>query len=42
NADVVLSLAGLVYRVPPVPLPNTVVKPIHADDIWVETPWESR
>jgi len=42
NADVVLALVGLVYRVPTVPLPNTVVKPIHANDTWVETPWESR
>jgi hypothetical protein len=27
---------------PPVPIPNTAVKPFSADDTWGETPWESR
>jgi hypothetical protein len=26
----------------PVPIPNTEVKLLSADDTWVETPWESR
>jgi hypothetical protein len=28
--------------VPPVPIPNTEVKPSSADGTWVERPWESR
>ena len=30
------------YRVPPVPIPNTVVKPIYAESTWMETSWEDR
>ena len=29
-------------RVPPVPIPNTEVKPQHADGTWLETARESR
>ena len=28
--------------VPPVPIPNTVVKHAEADGTWLETAWESR
>ena len=28
--------------VPPVPIPNTVVKHIHAEGTWLETAWEDR
>ena len=28
--------------VPPVPIPNTVVKAVCADDTWGATPWENR
>ena len=28
--------------VPPVPIPNTAVKPASADGTWGESPWESR
>ena len=28
--------------VPPVPIPNTEVKPFSADGTWLETIWESR
>ena len=28
--------------VPPVPIPNTEVKPASADGTWGATPWESR
>ncbi|MDF2570879.1 MAG: hypothetical protein K0R55_2483, partial [Sporomusa sp.] len=28
--------------VPPVPIPNTVVKPIYAEGTWLETAWEIR
>ena len=34
--------SGDSYRDPPVPIPNTVVKPINAKSTWVETPWEDR
>ena len=27
---------------PPVPIPNTVVKPINAEGTWLETAWEIR
>ena len=27
---------------PPVPIPNTEVKPYSADGTWLETTWESR
>ena len=30
------------YVVPPVPIPNTVVKHINADGTWLATAWESR
>ena len=30
------------WRVPPVPIPNTEVKPPHADGTWLETARESR
>ena len=30
------------YVVPPVPIPNTVVKHIHAEGTWLETAWEDR
>ena len=29
-------------RVPPVPIPNTVVKPQHAESTWRETAWKHR
>ncbi len=29
-------------REPPVPIPNTEVKPVSADGTWGATPWESR
>ena len=29
-------------RVPPVPIPNTVVKPTNAEGTWLETAWEIR
>ena len=29
-------------RVPPVPIPNTEVKPFIADSTWMETSWEGR
>ncbi|MBP2635680.1 MAG: hypothetical protein H6Q72_1587, partial [Firmicutes bacterium] len=28
--------------VPPVPIPNTVVKPTNAEGTWLETAWEIR
>ena len=28
--------------VPPVPIPNTVVKHLNVESTWVETPWEDR
>ena len=28
--------------VPPVPIPNTEVKPFSADGTWLDTAWESR
>ena len=28
--------------VPPVPIPNTVVKPTYAESTWLETAWEDR
>ena len=28
--------------VPPVPIPNTVVKHINAESTWLETAWENR
>ena len=30
------------YVVPPVPIPNTVVKHINAESTWLETAWEDR
>ena len=30
------------YVVPPVPIPNTVVKHINAESTWLETVWEDR
>ena len=30
------------YVVPPVPIPNTVVKHIYAESTWLETAWEDR
>ena len=29
-------------RAPPVPIPNTVVKPTNAEGTWLETAWEIR
>ena len=29
-------------EVPPVPIPNTVVKLCRAEDTWLETTWENR
>ena len=29
-------------EVPPVPIPNTVVKHINAESTWLETAWEDR
>ena len=35
--------AGADYaEVPPVPIPNTVVKLRSAEDTWLETTWENR
>ena len=33
---------GYNEKVTPVPIPNTVVKLLSADDTWMETSWESR
>ena len=30
------------YGVPPVPIPNTVVKPIYVESTWLEAAWEDR
>ena len=30
------------YVVPPVPIPNTVVKHINAESTWLETAWEDK
>ena len=30
------------YVVPPVPIPNTVVKHINAESTWLETAWKDR
>ncbi len=30
------------YVVPPVPIPNTVVKHINVESTWLETTWEDR
>ena len=36
-------MAGVYYaEVPPVPIPNTVVKLSSADDTWREAAWENR
>ena len=41
--DVVHSSYGdFSKRDPPVPIPNTEVKPLYADGTWLETTWESR
>jgi hypothetical protein len=38
-----LHLSGGYYeKVTPVPIPNTAVKLLSADDTWTETSWESR
>ena len=29
-------------EVPPVPIPNTAVKPLHVDNTWLATAWEDR
>ena len=34
--------SGDSYVVPPVPIPNTVVKHINAESTWLETAWEDR
>ena len=36
------NCGGNGLRVPPVPIPNTEVKPQHADGTWLETARESR
>ena len=36
------TCGGNGLRVPPVPIPNTEVKPQHADGTWLETARESR
>ena len=36
------DFGGYSYRVTPVPIPNTEVKPVRADGTWVDSPWESR
>ncbi len=33
---------GYNEKVTPVPIPNTVVKLLSADDTWMETSWESK
>ena len=30
------------YGDPPVPIPNTAVKPVNAESTWLETAWEDR
>jgi hypothetical protein len=37
-----LQSGGDSYGVPPVPIPNTVVKPIYAESTWLETAWEDK
>ena len=34
--------SGDSYEVPPVPIPNTVVKLVNAESTWLETAWEDR
>ena len=34
--------SGDSYVVPPVPIPNTVVKHINAESTWLETAWKDR
>ena len=35
------EIVGVDYElVPPVPIPNTVVKQLHADNTWLVTAWE--
>ena len=34
--------SGDSYGVPPVPIPNTVVKPLYVESTWLETAWEDR
>ena len=34
--------SGDSYGVPPVPIPNTVVKPIYAESTWLEATWEDK
>ena len=37
------KIVGVDYNEgPPVPIPNTEVKPFSADGTWLETTWESR
>ena len=43
DLDQVSFLVGVDWREgPPVPIPNTEVKPFSADGTWLETTWESR
>ena len=50
NLDVRFSGYAKTYKIsgdngerdPPVPIPNTEVKPFSADGTWLETIWESR
>ena len=38
-----LHISGdVAYVVPPVPIPNTVVKHIEVESTWLETAWEDR
>ena len=38
-----LQISGdVAYVVPPVPIPNTVVKHIEVESTWLETAWEDR
>ena len=40
--DQTLTSGGDSCGDPPVPIPNTVVKPTYAESTWLETAWEDR
>ena len=42
NDSLIENSGGKGERVPPVPIPNTEVKPLSADGTWLETARESR
>ena len=41
NTSMIYQSGGNSERVPPVPIPNTVVKPFSADGTWLVAAWES-